>query len=285
MLHPCRLPSSTSQLLAEFYSICGCRICTSVGYLPRSVFNFVFRFLASCSFFVQSLYRASAPEPPRPHLQLPTHLVLVASSCPRRVALALHHLRHLGATSPPCCSIFPPCCAIFRLILATGVPFITLVGLTLDVLAPYLPGLTQLPQKRGESHVEFSWQGAQPQTPPVTSRFRWMRAEDGRYVAPPSVIASVDVSQARQSIGHQRCFPLKSKLFDCFMSVCIVTLILSAQDEACQQAETFNHQQRERQEYAFGCSPAPFSLFLARFGLLPFHLHSICLQIRGLYLV
>jgi hypothetical protein len=67
---------------------------------------------------------------------------------------------------------------IFFVIFAPGVPFITLVGLSLDALKPYLPSLKQLPMKRGETHVQFSWESAHA----PASRIRWMAAEDGRSV-------------------------------------------------------------------------------------------------------
>ncbi len=64
-----------------------------------------------------------------------------------------------------------------------GIPYITIVGLSLDTLAPFLPGFAQLPVQRGNADVEFkqfSWTSAN--AAPRTSQFRWMRAEDGRCV-------------------------------------------------------------------------------------------------------
>ncbi len=71
---------------------------------------------------------------------------------------------------------------LIRINFAPGVPFITLVGLSLDALEHFLPGLKQLPVKRGETYVEFSWECAHSPASPIISRFRWMGAEDGRYI-------------------------------------------------------------------------------------------------------
>jgi hypothetical protein len=75
-----------------------------------------------------------------------------------------------------------PCMIVTLMNFCPGVPFITLVGLTLDALEPYLPGMTQLPGKRGDAYVEFSWKCAPSPALPFVSRFRWMGAEDGRCV-------------------------------------------------------------------------------------------------------
>lgn len=103
-----------------------------------------------------SRYYLSLQQKHRVPPKLPTHLVLVAASCPQRISRTLLHLRELR------------------------VPFVTVVGLTLHDLAPYLPEMTELPAKRGDTHVEFSWNGAHAGAQAPTSRFRWMRAEDGR---------------------------------------------------------------------------------------------------------
>ena len=109
-------------------------------------------------------------------MQLPTHLVLVAISTPQYTAEALAHISRLGVRN------MDPCIIVTLMNFSSGVPFITLVGLTLDALEPYLPGMTQLSGKRGEAYVEFSWECAPFPTLPFVSRFRWMGAEDGRCV-------------------------------------------------------------------------------------------------------
>jgi hypothetical protein len=60
------------------------------------------------------------------------------------------------------------------------VPFVTLVGLTLDALVPFVSELTQLPAAHGAIYVEFTWGKPHSLEAPRTPRFRWMRAGDGR---------------------------------------------------------------------------------------------------------